>query len=93
MHARTVTGRCQAKHLAAANGCTPGQLAIAWLLHQGPEIIPIPGTRRIVALEENLGAAEIALSSAELAAIAAALPPGAAAGERYAQAAQVGLNA
>ncbi len=69
--------------LAAAKGCTPGQLALAWVLAQGRDIIPIPGTKRVGYLEENLGAAEIDLSPADLAAIEQALPAGAAIGERY----------
>ena len=81
------------KGLAARKGCTPGQLALAWLLHQGDDIIPIPGTRRIRWLEENVAAADVRLSKAELAAIDAALPPGAAAGERYPKAGMAGLNA
>jgi aryl-alcohol dehydrogenase-like predicted oxidoreductase len=52
--------------MAQAKGCTAGQLALAWLLHQGPDIVPIPSTRRISSLEENLGAAEVSLSAADL---------------------------
>ena len=81
------------KAIAKAKGCTPGQLALAWLLHQGDNIIPIPGTRRIRYLEENVAAADVALCAAELAAISAALPPGAAAGERYPKAGMAGVNA
>lgn len=79
--------------LAAEKGCTAGQLALAWLLHQGPDIIPIPGTRRIKYLEENAGAAAVELTAADLERIDAALPAGAAAGERYPAAGMVGLNA
>ncbi len=79
--------------LAAEKGCTVGQLALAWLLHQGPDIIPIPGTRRITYLEENVGAAAVELMAADLERIGAALPAGAAAGERYPAAGMVGLNA
>jgi len=81
------------KQLAKTKGCTPAQLAIAWLLHQGDDIIPIPGTRRIATLEENLRAADVELSDDDLAAIRAALPPDAAAGARYPQGATAGLNA
>jgi aryl-alcohol dehydrogenase-like predicted oxidoreductase len=81
------------KALARDKHCTPGQLAVAWLLNQGGDIIPIPGSRRIEHLEENVRAAELALSSADLATIDAALPPGAAAGERYPKAAMELLNA
>ena len=81
------------KKLAAEKRCTPGQLALAWLLHQGPDIIPIPGTRRIRYLEENVAAADIGLSAADLAAMNAALPVGAAAGDRYPAAGMASLDA
>jgi aryl-alcohol dehydrogenase-like predicted oxidoreductase len=71
------------KAQAAAKGCTPGQLVLAWLLAQGTDVVPIPGTRRIPHLVENLKALEISLSAAEVEALSAALPPGSAAGERY----------
>lgn len=69
--------------LAMHKGCTAGQIAIAWLLHRGQDIVPIPGTKRIKYLEENVGAAEIHLSEAELARIDEILPIGSAVGERY----------
>lgn len=72
--------------LAARKGVTPGQLAIAWVLHQGPDIVPIPGTRRLDRLEENVAAAEIVLDEADIAAIEAAFPKDAVAGARYAPA-------
>ncbi|MCR6629971.1 MAG: aldo/keto reductase [Magnetospirillum sp.] len=81
------------KALAAAKGCTPGQVALAWLLAQGPDILPIPGTKRIKYLEDNVGAAGVALSVEDLAGLDAALPPGAAAGERYPAEGMKGLNA
>jgi len=68
--------------LAKHKGCTPAQLALAWVLAQGDNIIPIPGTKRRTYLEENLGAAEVAFSGEELAQIDRALPE--TAGERYA---------
>jgi aryl-alcohol dehydrogenase-like predicted oxidoreductase len=68
--------------LAKQRGVTAAQLALAWLLHRGEDIIPIPGARRIKHLEENLAAAEVGLSAAELAAIEAAIPEGAVHGER-----------
>jgi aryl-alcohol dehydrogenase-like predicted oxidoreductase len=71
------------RELAAGKGCTPGQLALAWLLARGPQVIPIPGTKRRKYLEENAAAAALRLDAALLAQIDAALPPGAAAGERY----------
>jgi aryl-alcohol dehydrogenase-like predicted oxidoreductase len=78
--------------LASKKDCTPGQLALAWLLHQGDNIIPIPGTKRISYLEENFSAADVDLSAADLAAIATAFPPGVAAGERYPEEGMKGLN-
>ena len=69
--------------LAARKGCTAGQLALAWVLHQGKDIVPIPGTRRIERVEENVGAAEIALSPDEIAAIERALPASEVVGARY----------
>src|SRR5438445_8504160 len=69
--------------IAEDKGCTPAQLALAWLLAQGPDVIPIPGTKQIRRLEENLGAVRVRLSSAEVERISAAIPIGAAAGLRY----------
>ncbi|MGH7032088.1 MAG: aldo/keto reductase [Stellaceae bacterium] len=74
------------RRLAAAEGCTPAQLAIAWILSRGDGIVPIPGTSHRHRLEENAAAAEIALSPASLRALDAAFRPGAAAGPRYAEA-------
>ncbi|HTH18323.1 MAG TPA: aldo/keto reductase [Magnetospirillum sp.] len=81
------------KALAAAKGCTPGQVALAWLLGQGADVLPIPGTKRIKYLEDNVGAAQVILAPEELAALNAVLPPGAAAGERYPAEGMKGLNA
>jgi aryl-alcohol dehydrogenase-like predicted oxidoreductase len=72
------------KQIAAEHDCTPGQLALAWVLHQGQDIVPIPGTKRRRFLEENVGATEIALSEEDLRRIDEAAPVGAAAGDRYA---------
>jgi aryl-alcohol dehydrogenase-like predicted oxidoreductase len=69
------------RELATERGITPGQLALAWVLHGGRHIVPIPGTKRVSYLEENLAAAEVHLSESEVQEIAAAIPP--AAGERY----------
>ncbi len=69
--------------LAARKGATPGQLALAWLLHRGDDVVPIPGTKRRRYLEENVAAADLALSPGELAALDAALPPEKVAGPRY----------
>jgi len=81
------------KALAAEKGASAGQIALAWLLAQGPEILPIPGTKRLKYLEENVGSAALSLSAADLARLDAALPPGAAAGHRYPSFARQGLNA
>jgi len=72
--------------LAARKGCSSGQLVLAWLLAQGEDIIPIPGTKRLERLIENLGALAVKLSQGEIAEIGALVPPGAAAGTRYPQA-------
>ncbi len=74
----------QIKTMAADKGCAPAQLVLAWLLAQGEQIIPIPGTRRISNLDSNAGAVDISLSVAELDAINRIFPPNAAAGSRYA---------
>lgn len=78
--------------LAAKKGCSSAQLALAWLLAQGPDIVPIPGTRRVDHLEANAAAADIVLSAADLAALEAACPAGAARGARYPAAAMAKLN-
>jgi aryl-alcohol dehydrogenase-like predicted oxidoreductase len=69
--------------LAKAKGVTPSQLALAWLLNLGEDIVPIPGTKRRSYMEENAGALGIRLSAEELAAIDAIAPKGVAAGARY----------
>ena len=71
--------------LAACLGATPGQVALAWLLHKGADIAPIPGTKRRRYLEENLGAAAISLDAGAMAALDAALPPEKVAGPRYSE--------
>ena len=80
------------KIIASDKGVTAAQLALAWVLHQGEDLVPIPGTRRIEALEENIAAVEVVLSPDELAVIESVFPPGAAAGERYAEAGRGALN-
>jgi aryl-alcohol dehydrogenase-like predicted oxidoreductase len=72
------------KALAADKGCTPSQLALAWLLARGDDIVPIPGTSSLARLEENAAAAELSLSPAELAELDEIAPKGAAQGARYA---------
>lgn len=69
--------------IAKEKGCTPAQLALAWLLAQGKDIVPIPGTKRRQRIEENIGALSVKLTLEDLARISAAIPPGAAAGLRY----------
>jgi aryl-alcohol dehydrogenase-like predicted oxidoreductase len=78
--------------LADAKGCTPGQLALAWVLSRGEDVIPIPGTKRRAYLEENLAAVEIALSEDDLAQIEQVFPLGAASGDRYPESAMKMLN-
>jgi len=69
--------------IAEAKGVTPTQLALAWVLAQGEDVVPIPGTRRIANLEENVSALDVELTPAELAAIEEVAPAGVTAGERY----------
>ena len=69
--------------VAREKGCTPGQLVLAWLLAQGPDVVPIPGTKRRSRLEENLGALDVALGGDDVKQLADAVPAGAAAGPRY----------
>lgn len=71
------------EELAEAKGCTPSQLALAWVMAQGEDIIPIPGTKRIKYLEQNVAALEVTLTPEEIAHLSDALPIGAAVGERY----------
>ena len=71
------------RSFAEARGATPGQIALAWLLHRGQDIVPIPGTKRLQYVEENVGAAAMRLSEDDLAHLDEILPPGAAAGTRY----------
>lgn len=76
----------QVKALAAARGCTPAQLALAWVLAQGAHVVPIPGTKRAKYLDENLGAVEVHLGAADLATLDAVFPRDVAAGARYTEA-------
>jgi aryl-alcohol dehydrogenase-like predicted oxidoreductase len=68
---------------AARLGCTPAQLALAWVLARGNDVIPIPGTKRVRYVEENAAAASVALTPADVAELDAAFPPDGAAGDRY----------
>ena len=72
--------------IAVRKGVTPGQLSLAWVLAQGNDVIPIPGTKRRIFLEENAAAAAIILTPAEVAELVAAVPPAAVVGDRYAPA-------
>jgi aryl-alcohol dehydrogenase-like predicted oxidoreductase len=69
--------------MAEEMGCTPGQLALAWVLAQGDDVVPIPGTKRRRYLEENVGAAAVELSADDLARLSEIAPPGVAQGGRY----------
>ena len=80
------------EEVAHAKSCTPSQLALAWVLAQGEDIIPIPGTKRRTYLEENAGAISVSLSTDELARLDAIAPQGAAAGTRYPEAFMSRLN-
>jgi aryl-alcohol dehydrogenase-like predicted oxidoreductase len=71
------------RRMAQAKGCTPAQVALAWVMAKGDDIVPIPGTKRVRYLEENLGATHVALSAEEVSALDREIPPGAAQGERY----------
>jgi aryl-alcohol dehydrogenase-like predicted oxidoreductase len=80
-HNRSLAQKVQA--MAKQKGCTTAQLAIAWVLAQGPDLVPIPGTKRKERLAENLGALDVKLSPAEVQSLSSAVPPGAAKGTRY----------
>jgi aryl-alcohol dehydrogenase-like predicted oxidoreductase len=71
------------REVAGPLGVTPGQVALAWLLHKGQDIVPIPGTKRVTYLEENVAAASVMLDAAQLRALDEALAPGKVAGPRY----------
>jgi len=69
--------------IADEKGCTPAQLALAWVLARGQDIVPIPGTKRRTYLQQNIGALSVALSESDLERIDKIIPPGAASGDRY----------
>jgi len=77
------------KEMATQKGCTVGQLALAWLLAQGEDIVPIPGTKKRSRLEENLGAIDVTLSANDLSRLDELAPAGVAAGDRYASMATI----
>jgi aryl-alcohol dehydrogenase-like predicted oxidoreductase len=78
--------------VAAARGATVAQLAVAWALHRGPDVVPLVGARRRDRLTESLGALDVELTASELAQLEEAVPDGAAAGERYAPAQMAALD-
>jgi aryl-alcohol dehydrogenase-like predicted oxidoreductase len=78
--------------MAKEKGCTTAQLALAWVLAQGEDIVPIPGTKRVRYLDQNIGALEVKLTDADLKRLDEILPPGAAAGTRYPEQAMAAVN-
>jgi aryl-alcohol dehydrogenase-like predicted oxidoreductase len=78
------------RELATEKGCTPAQLALAWVLSRGDDVVPIPGTKRRTYLEQNAAASELTLTEDELERLDEAFPPGAAAGDRYADMSPIG---
>ena len=78
--------------MAQEKGCSPAQLALAWLLHQGEDIVPIPGTKQVRYLEENMGSLSVTFSAQDLAKIEQIAPKGVAAGERYPAAAMQSVH-
>jgi aryl-alcohol dehydrogenase-like predicted oxidoreductase len=88
-HNRALAQKVEA--IARRKGCTPAQLALAWVLAQGPDVIPIPGTKQKKRLMENIGALNVKFSESELAEIASAVPAGAVKGTRYPEAQMASL--
>jgi aryl-alcohol dehydrogenase-like predicted oxidoreductase len=80
------------EQVASRKGCTPAQLVLAWLLHQGDDIVPIPGTTRVENLEDNVGALGVTLTERDLQRIDAVFPKGVAAGERYLEGGMATVN-
>ncbi len=80
------------ERVASRKGCTPSQLVLAWLLHQGDDIVPIPGTKRVEFLEDNVGALGVTLTQSDLERIDAVFPRGIAAGERYLEGGMATVN-
>jgi aryl-alcohol dehydrogenase-like predicted oxidoreductase len=91
--AKNLTLVARVEEIARAKSCTPAQLALAWVLAQGPEIVPIPGTKRRRYLEENVGAGAVTLNAADLRRIDEVAPRGAAAGQRYTEVMMQFVNA
>jgi aryl-alcohol dehydrogenase-like predicted oxidoreductase len=82
----------EVEELAREKGCTTSQLALAWVLAKGEDIVPIPGTKRIRYLDENIGALDVKLTPEDLKRLDAILPPGAAAGQRYPEHSMAAVN-
>jgi aryl-alcohol dehydrogenase-like predicted oxidoreductase len=82
----------EVREMAEDHRCTPGQLALAWVLSRGGDVVPIAGTRRRTHLEENLGALDVVLSRADLDALEAVFPVGAVAGDRYPDMRSIGVT-
>ena len=82
VHTALLSAR-EVEALAKDNNVTTAQLALAWVLAQGQDIVPIPGTKHIRYLDENIGALDVRLSKEQMDSLDAILPPGAAAGDRY----------
>ena len=78
------------REVAEEKGCTPAQLALAWVLAQGDDVVPIPGTKRRTYVEQNAAASDVELTDDELRELDEAFPPGAAAGQRYADMSSIG---
>ena len=90
--ARNLALVAEIEAVAREKGCKPGQVALAWLLAQGPDIVPIPGTKRAERVDENLAALDVVLSADDVARLSSALPPGAAAGTRYPEGGMKGVH-
>ena len=90
MHNRELVERIES--LAMRKKCTAAQLALGWLLAQGGDIVPIPGTKRRKYLEDNVAALNVELTPTEIKEISSAMPPGAAAGMRYPEASMQAVN-
>jgi aryl-alcohol dehydrogenase-like predicted oxidoreductase len=82
----------EVERLATSKGCTPAQIALAWLLSRGPDVVPIPGTKRRTYLEENVAALDVSLAPSDLERLEAVFPHGAAAGTRYPEQSMAALD-
>ncbi len=80
------------KEMATEKGCTPAQLALAWVLAQGEDIVPIPGTEQRQHIKENVGALDVEITPEDLERLEEIAPKGAAAGERYSEAGMAAVN-